>query len=65
MIEAELVTRLASAWYGIELDAADAAGLAAALAPVEAAMREAEGRIGFEDMTPARFEATMMRLADV
>jgi hypothetical protein len=51
-MDADLIARLAKAWYGRALAPDDAAGLAAALAPVEAAMRDAERRLSFADMTP-------------
>lgn len=59
----DLIARLAKDWYGLDLDAADAEGLAAALAPVEAAVRAEAETLGFEDMNLARFAASLARLA--
>lgn len=61
-MDADLIARLAQAWYGRTLEPTDAEGLAAALVPVEAAMRAAEHCLGFEDMTP-RFAASLERHA--
>lgn len=63
-MDADLIARLAQAWYGRALEPADAKGLAAALAPVEAAMRaaEAEHRVSLADMTP-HFAASLERHA--
>ncbi|MEQ9642246.1 MAG: hypothetical protein RIM84_19630 [Alphaproteobacteria bacterium] len=61
--EPDLIARLAKDWYGLELDTADAEGLAAALAPVEAVMRLETNKLGFDDMNLARFAASLERLA--
>ena len=61
-MDADLIARLAKAWHGRTLEPDDAAGLAAALAPIEAAMQVAEKRLGFTDMTP-HFADTLAELA--
>ncbi len=62
-VDPDLIARLAKEWYGLDLDAADAAGLAGALSPVETTMRAEVPKLGFEDMNLARFAASLEKLA--
>jgi hypothetical protein len=59
----DLIAHLAATWHRRRLARADAEGLAAALAPVEAAMAAADDRLGFEDLSPTRFAASLERHA--